>query len=127
MKKYYIKLLIIAVLLVLTSFLLLWCGTGYFLMAMPLAVLYFTVVTGLEHWAIVKSVTKDARVFVKNFLGLTVGCMFLHLVVLCIYMFTHLQTAKVFTIAFCILYVIYLVFETIELLLFVKGLKNDKQ
>ena len=124
MKKYYVKLVVLTLVLVLVAFCLLWFKPQYFLVAMPLAVLYFSVVTGLQHYVIVSSAMKDPRTFVKNFLGITVGVLFLHLIVLAIYMFTHLATAKLFVIAFSILYVVYLAFETIELSAFVRKQKN---
>src|SRR5574344_68483 len=124
MKQYYVKLLTLTIVLILISFGLLWFNTGWFLIAMPLAVLYFSIVTGLQYYATVKSVMKDPRIFIRNFLGLTVGMLFLHLIVLCIYMFTHLSSAKLFTIAFCVLFVVYLLFETVELSMFVKKQKK---
>lgn len=123
MKKAYIKLIVLAIVLVLLSFCLLWFNTGLFLTAIPLAVLYFSVVTGLMYFAIVKSAMKDPRIFIRDFLGLTVGAIFLHLIVLAAYMFTHLQQAKIFAVAFCILFAIYLTFLTVELVVFVKHQK----
>jgi threonine/homoserine/homoserine lactone efflux protein len=92
---------------------------------MPLLPLYFAVVTGLQHYVVVKSLYKDPRSFVKNFLGVTVGSLFLHLVILCLWAFTHMTTARTFIIAFCICYIVYLAFETIQLVLLVRRKRNE--
>lgn len=124
MRRYYIILLLLTLVLELLSFALLWSGSSFYAPIIPFIVLYFTIVTGVEHHLIVKSFQKDPRTFVKGFMGLTVGTLLLHLVVMTLYMFTHLQTARLFVIAFCVCYVIYLVFETISLVALVRRNKN---
>ncbi|MBQ6047277.1 MAG: hypothetical protein IJL38_06645 [Bacteroidales bacterium] len=129
MKRYYISLLALTAVLVLASFALLWCG-GEFLMIMPIIALYFGVITGLEHWAIVASMRKSPRDFIKNFLGITMGVLFLHLMVIGIWMFTHLKdphNAKIALIAFSVCYVVHLVYETVALALFVKREGKEKE
>lgn len=120
MRRYYIALIATTLLLVLCTFILLWSRSEVYLPIMPFIALYFGVVTGAEHYLVVRSAEKDPRTFVKNFLGLTVGTLFLHLVVMSAYMFTHLMEAKRFVMAFCVGYIVYLVFETLSLVLFVK-------
>ena len=121
MKKYYILLLSLTALLVLAAFAVLWTNAPLFQMVMPFLPLYFALVTGLQHYAVVTSMHKDPRTFVKNFLGLTVGSLFLHLVVLSVWAFTHIHQAHAFIVAFCICYILYLVFETVALVLLVKS------
>ncbi|MCQ2260671.1 MAG: hypothetical protein MJZ77_04675 [Bacteroidales bacterium] len=121
MKRYYIALIALTAVLILASFCTLWFGGDAFQTILPFLPLYFGIITGLQHYAINKSFYKDPRTFVKNFLGLTVGSLFLHLVVLFIWAFTHAATAKIFILAFGICYVAYLVFETIALILLVKS------
>lgn len=121
MKRYYIALIILTAVLVLASFCTLWFCPDNFLTVLPFLPLYFAVITGLMHYAINQSFYKDPRTFVKNFLGLTVGSLFIHLVVLFIWAFTHTATAKTFILAFGICYVAYLVFETLALVLLVKS------
>lgn len=123
MRRYFLFLLVLALVLTVASFAVLWIAPEKYHSFMPLLVLYFTVVTGLQHFFALQAAKKDARTFIKVFLGLTVGTLFLHLIVLTAYMFTHLHTAltaKHFLIVFCIGYSIYLVFETTALLLLVK-------
>ena len=86
--------------------------------------LYFAVVTGIQHYVVANSLKKDPRTFIKNFLGLTVGTLFLHLVVLSLWAFTHIPTAKPFIIAFGIGFVVYLFFETLMLVLLVRKHKK---
>lgn len=124
MKRYSVTLLILTAVLVLASFVVLWSSPTLFHVFMPVVVLYFTLVTGIEHYLILKSAQRDPRTFVKNFMGLTVGTLLLHLAVLTLYIFTHLQVAKLFVITFCICYIVYLVFETVSLVLFVKNQKK---
>lgn len=125
MKKYYISLFLITIVMVLAAFCTLWFANGIFQTIMPLIPLYFAIITGIQHYAVVKSFYKDPRTFVKNFLGLTVGSLFLHLVILCTWSLTHIPQARTFIIAFCICYVVYLAFETIALVLLVKNQRKQ--
>jgi hypothetical protein len=124
MKKYYIALIVLTIVLILAAFCTLWFAQGVFQTIMPVIPLYFAVITGLQHYVVVKSFNKDPRTFVKNFLGVTVGSLFLHLVILCTWAFTHIPQARTFILAFCICYIAYLAFETIALILYVKGKRN---
>ena len=125
MKKYYISLILITIVMVLAAFCTLWFANGIFQTIMPLIPLYFAIITGIQHYAVVKSFYKDPRTFVKNFLGLTVGSLFLHLVIRCTWALTHIPQARSFIIAFCICYVVYLAFETIALVLLVKNQRKQ--
>lgn len=125
MKKYYISLILITIVMVLAAFCTLWFANGIFQTIMPLIPLYFAIITGIQHYAVVKSFYKDPRTFVKNFLGLTVGSLFLHLFILCTWSLTHIPQARTFIIAFCICYVVYLAFETIALVLLVKNQRKQ--
>ena len=125
MKRYYISLIIVTIILVLAAFCTLWFADGLFQTILPFLPLYFAIITGLQHYVVVKSLYKDPRTFVKNFLGLTVGSLFLHLVLLCLWAFTHISTARTFILGFCICYIVYLTFETIQLVLLVRRKRNE--
>jgi hypothetical protein len=125
MKKYFTLLVSMTGLLVLLSFVLMWTGSKLFLPIVPLIPLYFGVVTGAQHYLTVQSAYKDPRIFVKNFLMLTVGVLLLHLLIIVVWAFTHVQTAKIFLLAFCICYIVYMVFETLALILFIKQQKKN--
>lgn len=126
MKKYTISLLILTAVLVLASFCLLWFGENIFQPILALMPLYFALITGLMHYGIVKSFYKDPRTFVRNFLGITVGSLFLHLCVLFAWSLTHIQTAKIFILGFCVCYVASLIFETVALILVVRNARRGK-
>ena len=128
MRKYYIALLCITLVLVVAALALLWTGHPAYQCVMPFIPLYFAVVTGLEHWAVVESMRKSPRTFVKNFLGITVGVLFVHLVAMAAWMFTHASEARWFAVAFCVCYAVHLVFETAALALLVRNTarKNEE-
>ncbi len=125
MKKYYISLIVLTIVMILAAFCMMWFKPDFFQIIMTFLPLYFGIITGLMHYAVVKSFYKDPRTFVKNFMGLTVGSLFLHLVLLCIWAFTHIPTAKAFILCFAICYVVYLAFETIALALLIRSKRNE--
>ena len=116
MKKYYIRLAILTDVCLVATLALLFFSPANYLVAMTLLVAYFTALTIVQHTVIVKALQKDPRDFIKFFFGVTVGILMLHLAVLFVYMYTHLQQAKLFTIAFLIGYVLYTTFEVVALL-----------
>lgn len=120
MKQYFIRLIGLSALMALLSFVPLWSKPEVFLVIMPILVIYFAIVTGVLHNFVVKSAYKDPRTFIKNFLGGTVGTMIMHLVFVMAYSFTHLESAKYFLVAFLVDYAVYLIYETVELVFFVK-------
>lgn len=121
MKRYYLILIVLTAVLAVVAW-----GVGKSLgqaifIALPF---YFGIVTGVQHYVVANSLKKDPRTFIKNFLGLTVGTLFLHLVVLSLWAFTHIPTAKPFIIAFGVGFLVYLVFETLMLVLLVRSNKK---
>lgn len=130
MKKYFIHIIILTLILVITSFILLWSGSENYSFLIPIFVLYFAVITAIQHNVVTRSMLKDPRTFVKNFLGISVGTMMLHLVVVFAYAISQMKSAnqahnaKMVIVSFCILFVIFLAFETIELVLFVRKYKE---
>ena len=138
MKRYYIVLILLTLAFVLALFVLLWTGSPLYQAILPALPLYFGIVTGLQHYVVVKSFFKDPRTFVKNFLGATVGGLFLHLAVMCVWVFTHLAgdpaTAvarahdnKMFILFFGVGFLAYLVFETTSLILLVNRKRKEQQ
>lgn len=121
MKKYYISLISLTLVLVIASFAALWLGYDKYQSILSILPLYFAVVTGVQHYAVVQSLYKDPRVFIKNFLGINLGSLFLHLIVLFIWAFTHIPTARPFILGFCICYASYLIFETVALVMLVRN------
>lgn len=125
MRKYFVTLLSLTLALVIASFVLMWCKSPLYVAIAPLIPLYFGIITGIGHYFVVKSAYKAPRAFVKNFLAITVGTLVLHMIVMTVYIFSHLHTATSFLILFCIGYIVYLLFETSALMLFVKRQKKQ--
>ena len=92
----------------------------HYMRVLPLLPLYFGVVCFVQHLLVTKSMQQSPRRFVQIFLATTVGTLFLHMVVIAAYTFTHLQHAYTFTLAFSIGFAIYLAFETVALLMMIK-------
>lgn len=127
MRRYYISLLIVSLVLVLASFGVMWLAPQTFILAMPLLVLYFAILTLVQHTIVVKAMQRSPKTFVQLFLGTTVGVLFIHLIVLAAFLLTNPGQGRRFLIAFCIGYVVYLVFETVALVRYVDSEKKRRQ
>ena len=127
MRRYYLSLVVMTLVMVLATFIVMWTAPDCFLTVMPLLALYFAAVTGVQHYFVVKSMYQSPKRFVQLFLASTVACLFIHLVVFAAYLFTHTQQAKLFAIAFCIGFAAMLVFETASLVLLINRERNKRQ
>lgn len=127
MRHYIISLLTISLTLVLASFAVMWLAPQQFIIAMPLLVLYFAVLTLVQHTIVTKAMHRSPKTFVQLFLGSTVGVLFIHLIVLAAFLLTNPSQGRRFLIAFCIGYVVYLVFETVALVRYVDNEKKKRQ
>lgn len=128
MKRYYSALAIITLLLIAAAFSVLLFSRPHFHIILPLLAFYFAIVTGIQHFIVVKSMKKSPRQFVQYFLSATVISLFLHLIVLFAYLFTHSNKAEAmpFLYAFLIGFFTMLVFETVSLILFVNREKKKQ-
>ncbi len=126
MRRYYISLLVVSLVLVLATFIVMWTAPHLFIIAMSLLVLYFAALTLVQHTIVVKAMNRSPKTFVQLFLGSTVGVLFIHLIVLTIFLLTNPGQGRRFLIAFCIGYVVYLVFETVALVRFVDRARKGK-
>lgn len=127
MRRYYISLLSVSLVLVMASFAVMWFAPQTFIVAMPILVLYFAVLTLVQHTIVVKAMQRSPKTFVQLFLGTTVGVLFIHLIVLATFLLTTPAQGRRFLIAFCIGYVVYLVFETVALVRYVDNEKKKRQ
>lgn len=127
MRRYLISILAVSMVLVLAAFIVMWTAPQVFIIAMPLLVLYFAVLTAGQHLLVVRSMQKSPKTFVQIFLGSTIGVLFIHLIVLGLFLISHPEQGRRFLIAFCIGYVVYLVFETVSLVRFVDREKKRRQ
>lgn len=124
MKRYFVFLLVLTLALVLVSLIPMWMNVDCPKVSSILP-LYFGVITGILHYGVVCSAYKAPRTFIKNFLGLNLGTLFIHMIVLFAWSLTHVHYARYFILCFCICYVAYLVFETIALILFIKRKRQE--
>ena len=127
MRRYYISLLLVSLVLILASFMMMWFAPQAFIVAMPLLVLYFAILTLVQHTIVVKAMQRSPKTFVQLFLGTTVGVLFIHLIVLASFLLTTPAQGRRFLIAVCIGYVVYLVFETVALVRYVDNEKKKRQ
>lgn len=127
MRRYYIALVAMALLLALASFVVMWMAPQAFLPIMPLLALYFAVVTGVQHYIVLKSMYQSPRRFVQVFLATTVATLFVHLVVFAVYLFTHTAHAKPFALAFCIGFAAMMVFETTAMVITIGNERKKNQ
>lgn len=127
MRRYYIALVAMALLLALASFVVMWTAPQAFLPVMPLLALYFAIVTGVQHYIVLKSMYQSPRRFVQVFLAATVAILFVHLVVFAVYLFTHTAHAKPFALAFCIGFAAMMVFETTAMVVTIGNERKKRQ
>ena len=127
MRRYLISLLATSIIMVLAAFIVMWAAPDVFIVAMPLLVLYFAVLTLVQHYLVVRGMSRSPKTFVQIFLGTTIGVLFIHLIVLATFLITNPGQGRRFLIAFCIGYVGYLVFETVALVRFVDREKKRRQ
>ena len=126
MRRYLISLLVTSLVMVLAAFIVMWAAPQVFIIAMPLLVLYFAVLTLVQHFLVVRGMSRSPKTFVQIFLGTTIGVLFIHLIVLAAFLITNPGQGHRFLIAFCIGYVVYLVFETVSLVKFVDREKKKR-
>ena len=127
MRRYFVSLIVVSLLLVLASFIVMWAAPSTFIVAMPLLVLYFALLTIIQHILVVRGMSRSPKTFVQIFLGTTIGVLFIHLIVLATFLLTNPGQGRRFLIAFCIGYVAFLVFETVALVRFVDREKKRRQ
>ena len=126
MRRYYISLLVVSLILVLTTFIIMWAAPHVFITAMPLLVLYFTVLTAVQHSIVVRAMQRSPKTFVQIFLGTTIGALFLHLIVIAVYVLSYFETWRPFLLTFAVCFVVYLAFETVALVRYIDRAKKNK-
>ncbi len=127
MRRYLLSLIVMVLALVLASFLVMYFSPQKWMLVMPFLALYFGIVTGLQHWLVTKAMYRSPKVFVQQFLGTTVGVLFVHLAVMAVYLLTHTTHLKVFTIAFLVGFVVSWAFETLMILKFIRDKKKKRE
>ena len=126
-RRYIVSLLVMTLALAVLSFIVMFFSPSHWLTVMPFIALYFGIITGIQHWLATKAMFRSPKAFIQQFLGTTVGVLFIHLAVMAIYLLTHPGNAKLFTIAFLIGFVVSWVFETLAILMFIRNEKKKRE
>ena len=124
MRRYFIGLIVLTIVMMLLAFATKWCGMEFFaslpVWILPVTVLYFAVAYGVQFWLTATSMNKRPKAFVQSFLATTVVVLFIHIVVLIGGMLSNPAGGKRFAVAFLILYVIYTVYMITSIVLYVR-------
>ena len=130
MKRYFIGLLLLTLVMVVLSFAVKWVAMPFFapvpVWMLPLAVLYFGVAYGVQYWLTVTAANKHPKIFIQQFLATTVGVLVVHLIILVGAMLMHPECSKRFAVAFLILYVVYTVYMVVALVRYVRQAGNGE-
>ncbi len=127
MRRYFVSVLLMTLLLVLLSFVVMYAWPDRWLLSMPFLALYFGAICIVQHCIVTKALYRSPKAFVQQFLGTTVGVLFVHLAVLAIYLFSHPSHAKTFTLAFLVGFVISWIFETAATVVFIRNEKKKRE
>lgn len=97
---------------------------------LPISVGYFAVLTSLIHILLVRSLYKEPRLFIRNFLFITVAYMLVNLFIILLFVFAsrdNITAAKYFVLTFLVLYLSYLVLEAVSLSIFVLQRRREEK
>lgn len=130
MRRYFIGLIILTIVMVLMAFATKWGGMEFFaplpVWILPAAVLYFGAVSAVQYWLTINGMNKRPKAFVQSFLATTVAVLFIHIVVLVGGMLTNPAGGKRFAVAFLILYVVYTFYMIASIVFYIRQAGKDK-
>jgi len=86
----------------------------YFLPVLPLAVLFFFLITNLVHAYLLKIAVKSGSRFTSQYMAVSFIKMFFYLAVAIVFVIFNRETAKIFLLNFLLLYIIYTFIEVYE-------------
>lgn len=131
MKRFFTGLIVITIVMLLFAFAVKWFSIDLFaklnVMALPLAVLYFAVISGIQYWFTLNSMKRSPKQFVQFFLGTTVAVLVLHIIVLVCGMLSNPSGGKSFAVGFLILYVVYTVYVVAAIVQYVRKAQNQNE
>lgn len=131
MKRFFTGLIVITIVMLLLAFAVKWFSVDLFaklnVIALPLAVLYFAAVSGIQYWFTLNSMKRSPKQFVQFFLGTTVAVLVLHIIVLVCGMLSNPLGGKSFAVGFLILYVVYTVYIIAAIVQFVRKVQNQNE
>ncbi|MDD2306395.1 MAG: hypothetical protein PHP53_16955 [Prolixibacteraceae bacterium] len=95
----------------------------YYLPILPIAVLFFYLVTNLVHAYLLKIAGKSGSRFTSQYMAVSFLKMFFYLTVGIVYAFLNKESAKIFLGNFLVLYAVYTTFEVLQFSKFVRQKK----
>lgn len=96
----------------------------FFLKIVPVAVIFFYVVTNLVHAYLLRIADKSGSRFTSQYMAASFIKMFLYLAVAIGYVAFNRDAGKIFLINFLLLYIVYTTFEVIEFSKVVRGISK---
>ena len=95
----------------------------YYMPILPIAVLFFYLVTNLVHAYLLKIAGKSGSRFTSQYMAVSFLKMFFYLAVAIVYAFLNKESAKLFLGNFLVLYAVYTTFEVLQFSKFVRQKK----
>jgi hypothetical protein len=86
----------------------------FYLNILPVALIFFYIVTNLVHAYLLKIASKSNSRFTSHYMAASFIKMFFYLAVAIIYAIINKDDAKIFLVNFLLLYVVYAIFEVVE-------------
>ena len=117
LKKYLFRLIIFVLIIGLLAFVLYsTVFKSFYLPIFPYLLLFFTSVSLIMHYVLLKAGNSRIAKFSTYFMGTTSLKLFLYLIFIIVYLIIDKSNALVFILTFFILYLLFTVFETSSLL-----------
>lgn len=96
---------------------------SYFLIVLPILLLFFYALTNLVHAYLLKIAGKSSSKFTSQYMATSFIKMFFYVAVAIIYVIFNKENSKIFIANFLLLYTVFTVFEVYEFLKVVKQMK----
>ncbi len=117
LKNYSFRLLIFVTLIALVAAILYTTVlSSFYLSVFPYVLIFFTLISFLSHYIIVKAGQSRITKFSTSFMGITSLKLFLYLIFIIVYLLIDKTNALVFVLTFFIVYLLFTIFETSSLL-----------
>ncbi len=117
LKNYSFRLLIFVTLIALVAAILYTTVlSSFYLSVFPYVLIFFTLISFLSHYIIVKAGQSRITKFSTSFMGITSLKLFLYLIFIIVYLLIDKTNALVFVLTLFIVYLLFTIFETSSLL-----------
>ncbi len=125
--SFFASLLIISILFIITQILLQYFDIKIISRFYYFLILYFVVISSYTHYILLKALIFKPNRFLIKFMLTTTIKLFLSIIILIIFIFTNKLEAKIFSLNFVVLYLIYLFFDIFMILKQSKIVKSNTQ